>query len=100
MRITSEDRKRAAARFNVMAPGYRFEPVDMALFDVYFTGWPEGAVPARSWLPTRGLSANVAAGLAQGVATQNVSHVVRLCTDVERMIEGQPNDAAPLRSNG
>jgi len=87
MRCQFESREAAARRFNADIPGGHWTPRDMALHDVFLTGWPEGALPERCWLPLRDIKPIEAAAVEQQVDPRTVVAVERLSAVEEAEVE-------------
>jgi hypothetical protein len=99
MSIELYNREEAVRRFNDLVPGHDWLPDDMAIHDVFFTGWPEGEVPERLWLPTRGLPLMQAAALIHAVAESHVLTVRRLSTAAQASLE-EAREAGKWRCYG
>lgn len=87
MEIERYARAKAAQQFSALIGGRKWKAAEMGLFDVRFTGWPEGAIPERLWLPISGISAREAAALALGITPTSIRDVERLSPEAEARIE-------------
>lgn len=100
MRIKVDDPRAAARRFNDLLPGHQWDASDMALHDVFFAGWPEGAVPERVWLPTRGIEPTAAAAIAESVAEACIVSVRKLSPAAQANLEAARKAAIDWRPYG
>lgn len=91
MHVTLETRETAAERFNRLLP-HHWGARDMALYDVYLSGWPEGAIPLRCWLPVTAVDLITAAAAALELPPGCVIDVRRLSDQAAAAVESVAND--------